>query len=212
MGVLEFALIGIAIGIITTAPVGPVNIMAIQHAAQWGFRQGVLVGIGAVLADTAYAAVAVFGVSAVMTFIDTQVDLIKIVGGLVLLGFGVKVVRSHPHLETGVKDRGRKFLGDTTAAFFMVLTNPGAAFAYVAIMGALGHYRPVHGDYIGALAMVCGVAIGASAWWAMLSYVVTHLRNKIDDRWLEKANRIAGSLLILFGVLIYMDLAFELFL
>ncbi len=59
MSFFEYALIGFFVGIITTAPVGPVNIMAIQHAVHGGFRQGVFVGLGAVVADTIFAAAAI---------------------------------------------------------------------------------------------------------------------------------------------------------
>ncbi|GGB51730.1 lysine transporter LysE [Roseibium aquae] len=210
MNLLEYAAIGFGMGILTTAPVGPVNVMAIQHAAQSGFRQGLFVGLGAALADSIYAAVAVFGVSAVTRFIDTQVDLIKLVGGLVLIVFGLKVLRTRPHLETKRNGGAPSFVGDMTAAFAMVITNPAAAFAFVAIVGGLGDWRPEHGNHTGALAMVAGVSAGACTWWAGLSAVVSRYSHKIDDRWLDRANQIAGTILIVLGALIYGDLALEL--
>jgi len=209
VNLLEFAVIGFAIGIITSAPVGPVNIMAIQHAVQRGFRPGFTVGLGAMLADTVYAAVAIFSVSAVTSFIDTQVDLIKIIGGLVLILFGLKVINTHPQLTADANGKHRSIFGDMAAAFLMVLTNPGAAFAFVAIVGGLGDWRPESGDAVGALSMVAGVAAGASFWWAGLSAVVTKYRHTINDQWLDRANQIAGTILIGFGALIYADLAYQ---
>ncbi|EFO34382.1 putative lysine exporter protein LysE/YggA [Roseibium sp. TrichSKD4] len=211
MTLLEYALIGFVIGILTTAPVGPVNVMAIQHAAQQGIRNGLTVGLGAVLADVIYASVAVFGVSAVTTFLDSQFDLIRIVGGLVLILFGLKVFATHPHLISdtdGADTPAPKVGGDMAVAFFMVLTNPGAAFGFVAIMGALGEWRPAHGDHVGAAVMVIGVALGATSWWAGLSALVARFKDKINDAWLDRANRIAGTILICFGVAIYVDLVF----
>jgi threonine/homoserine/homoserine lactone efflux protein len=208
---LEFALIGFAIGIITTAPVGPVNIMAIQHAAQQGFRQGLYVGLGAVVGDAIYAAAAIFGVSAVTRFVEGQFDLIKAAGAILLIGFGLKIMNTHPHLE---RDEGGGIKGlwrEATAAFFMVLTNPGVVLAYVAIVGGLGQWRPQPGDHSGALSMVLGVALGAASWWAVLSAVVTRFSAKIDDHWLDRANHIAGYILIAFGLVIGADLAFDLF-
>jgi threonine/homoserine/homoserine lactone efflux protein len=207
---VEFALIGFVIGIITTAPVGPVNIMAIQHAAQRGFRQGLYVGLGAVVADTTYAAVAVFGVSAVTRFIEGQFDLIKAVGVVLLFVFGLKVMTTHPHLEQDEDGRKKGFWGDATAAFFMAITNPGVVLAYIAIVGGLGDWRPQHGNHIGALAMVAGVAAGATTWWATISWIVSHFSAKIDDHWLDRANFVAGIMLIVFGLVISADLAVEL--
>lgn len=157
MTFLEYVLIGYVVGILTTAPVGPVNIMAIQHAVRGGFRQGVYVGLGAVVADTIYAAVAIFGVSAVTTFVEGQFDLIEIVGGALLIVFGIKIWNTHPHLTSDGNGRDHGFIGDATAAFFMAITNPGAVLAFIAIFGGLGEFRPAHGDHLGALVMVAGL-------------------------------------------------------
>jgi threonine/homoserine/homoserine lactone efflux protein len=205
----EYALIGFFVGIVTTAPVGPVNIMAIQHAVHSGFRQGVFVGLGAVVADTIYAAAAIFGISAVTNFIKGQIDLIEIIGGALLIIFGIKIWNTHPHLSRNGEEREHGFLADATAAFFMAITNPGAVFAFVAIFGGLGDYRPENGDHFGALVMVAGVAAGATTWWVVVSASVSHYKSRIDDLWLDRANHIAGFLLVLFGALIYLKLALE---
>jgi threonine/homoserine/homoserine lactone efflux protein len=205
----EYALIGFFVGILTTAPVGPVNIMAIQHAVRGGFRQGVFVGLGAVLADTIFAAAAIFGVSAITNFIEGQFDLIEVFGGALLIIFGIKIWNTHPHLTRDGKQREHGFWADATAAFFMAITNPGAVLAFVAIFGSLGDYRPQSGDHFGALVMVAGVAAGATTWWVLVSASVSHFKSRIDDHWLDRANHIAGFLLVLFGALIYLKLALE---
>nr|WP_244313986.1 LysE family transporter [Roseibium denhamense] len=208
---MEYALIGYLVGIVTTAPVGPVNVMAIQHAVHSGFRQGVYVGLGAVVADTVYAAVAIFGVAKITQFIEGQFSLIEIVGGALLLIFGFKIWNTHPHLETDTNGNAieRGFLGDSAAAFFMAITNPGAVLAFIAIFGGLGNFRPEHGDIAGALVMVAGVACGATSWWVLVSATVSHFKARIDDRWLDRANHIAGFILMAFGALIYLKLGFD---
>lgn len=210
MAFLEYVIIGFIIGIITTAPVGPVNVMAIQHAVRSGFWHGVFVGLGAVVADTLYAIAAIFGVSAVTRFIEGQIDLIEVVGGALLFVFGLKIWNTHPHLNGGSNGKEQGFLGDATAAFLMAITNPGTILAFIAIFGGLGHFRPAHNDVIGALLMVAGVAAGATTWWVTVSAAVTHYRSRIDDAWLDRANHIAGAILMLFGGLIYLKLAFDL--
>ncbi|MBN9669207.1 LysE family translocator [Roseibium aggregatum] len=210
MTFFEYALIGYFVGILTTAPVGPVNVMAIQHAVHSGFRQGVYVGLGAVVADTIFAAVAIFGVSAVTNFIDNRAGMIEVVGGALLFVFGLKIWNTHPHLHRNGDDAKHGFWGEATAAFFMAITNPGAIFAFLTIFGSLGDLRPAHGDHVGALVMVSGVAGGAVSWWMFVSFVVSHYKARIDDKWLDRVNHIAGSVLILFGGLIFLDLAFDL--
>lgn len=212
MTFMEYVLIGYFVGILTTAPVGPVNIMAIQHAVHGGFRQGVYVGLGAVIADTIFAAAAIFGVSAVTSFVEGQFDLIEVVGGAVLIIFGIRIWNTHPHLDDDGNGRDRGFIGDAAAAFFMAITNPGAVLAFIAIFGALGDFMPAHGDHLGALVMVAGVTGGATSWWVMVCATVSHFRGRIDDHWLDRANHIAGVLLVAFGGLIYLKLALDLIL
>ncbi|PVB63004.1 LysE family transporter [Labrenzia sp. 011] len=210
MTFVEYVLIGYFVGVLITAPVGPVNVMAIQHAVHGGFRQGVFVGLGAVLADTIFASAAIFGISAITNFIEGQINLIEIVGGALLIVFGIKIWNTHPHLDRDGNGWHRGFLGDATAAFFMAITNPGAVIAFVAIFGGLGEFRPAPGDHIGALLMVAGVASGATSWWVVVSAAVSHYRARIDDRWLDRANHIAGFVLVAFGALIYLKLALSL--
>jgi threonine/homoserine/homoserine lactone efflux protein len=186
--------------------------MAIQHAVHGGFRQGVFVGLGAVIADTIFAAAALFGVSAVTRFVEGQFDLIEIVGGALLIIFGFRIWHSHPHLGADGHGNVRGFLGDAAAAFFMAITNPGAVLAFIAIFGALGDFMPPHGDHLGALVMVAGVSCGATSWWVMVSATVSHFKTRINDHWLDRANHIAGALLIVFGGLIYLKLALDLIL
>ncbi|TYC52763.1 LysE family translocator [Rhodobacterales bacterium] len=211
MSYLEYALIGFFIGILTTAPVGPVNVMAIQHAVHKGFKQGVFVGLGAVVADTIFAAIAIFGVSAVTNFVDNRSGTIEIVGGALLIIFGIKIWNTHPHLESDTDGNGRNYLGYTTAAFFLAITNPGAIFAFLTIFGSLGELRPSSGDHFGALVMVAGVTGGAVSWWMFVSYIVSRYKTLIDDKWLDRVNHIAGAVLVIFGGLIYLDLAFDIF-
>lgn len=209
MTVIEYVVIGYFIGILTTAPIGPVNVMAIQHAIRNGFRHGVFVGVGAVVADTIYAIIAIFGVTAVTKFIEGQFDLIEIIGGALLILFGLRIWTSHSHLGSEPDGPEQSYLADSTAAFFLAITNPGAVLAFIAIFGALGDYRPAHGDYFGAMMMVGGVAAGATSWWFFVSAMVTRFKSRIDDAWLDRANHIAGFLLVLFGGLIYLKLAAE---
>ena len=210
MSFLEYMVIGYFVGILTTAPVGPVNVMAIQHAVKSGFRHGVYVGLGAVIADTIYAVVAIFGVSAVTTFIEGKFDLIEIVGGALLIIFGIKIWNTHPHLSSSESGKKHGFIGDAAAAFFLAITNPGAVLAFIAIFGALGDWRPAQGDHIGALLMVAGVSAGATTWWIVVSATVSRFKARIDDHWLDRANHVAGIILVGFGALIYAGLAIDL--
>lgn len=204
----SYLAIGIGIGLIASIPVGPVNVMVVRHAVQRGALEGFLVGLGATVADLIYAFIAVRGISAVTGFIEGQTNLIKLVGGLLLLGFGLRVLNSRSddgRSEAEEVPQG-KILEDALGAFAITITNPGVVLGFIALIGALGSWRPEPNDAGGAIAMIVGIGVGALIWWITVSAAVSHMSNFIHDKWLAKANRLSGLVLMVFGGGILMDL------
>ena len=66
---LELILKGIIIGIIASAPMGPVGILCIQRTLKKGRWYGFVTGIGASLSDIIYALITGLGMSFVMDLI-----------------------------------------------------------------------------------------------------------------------------------------------
>ena len=54
--------VGVIIGILVSAPVGPVNVLCIQRAIERGFWGGIAAGLGAMLGDGLIALCAALGV------------------------------------------------------------------------------------------------------------------------------------------------------
>ncbi|AXS42457.1 LysE family translocator [Breoghania sp. L-A4] len=198
-----------AIGIAISAPVGPVNVMAIQRALRFGFFNGLFAGAGAAIADALFAGAAAFGVSAVSQFISGHHMLIQAVGGVLLLVFGALTWRMHPHLDDG-GGGGTGRLSGLLTAFAMTITNPGAALGSVALIGALGPLAPDGDDAAAAVMLVLGVIAGGVLWWVTVAGIATRLRDRATDAWLERINRIAGAALIVFGAVVLAQLAYAL--
>ncbi len=84
--------VGLIIGILVAAPVGPVNVLCVQRAIERGFWGGLAAGIGAVLGDGLIALFAGLGVGAISGAIEHHRTAIQIVGGLALIAFGLKLL------------------------------------------------------------------------------------------------------------------------
>jgi threonine/homoserine/homoserine lactone efflux protein len=207
---LAFALIGLFIGLLTSAPVGPVNIMVLRRAFRCGFLPAFLVGLGAAFADSIFATAAIFGVSAVSDFMEGHRGLLQIVGAAVLAIFGLVIMRSHPHIDRSPQGPlDHTVLRDTLAAFAMAITNPGAVLGFLAIFGGLGDWGPAPDDHAGAFVMLAGVVSGACLWWALVAGGVAALRDRLTDKWLDGVNWFAGLALIAFAVLIAASFVIE---
>lgn len=196
---IELVAIGAAIGIATAAPVGPVNIVAIQRAFRYGFLPGLVAGLGAVIADTLLALIAALGISAVSGFVTWHQQAIQFIGGLIIIAFGWHVTRVHPHLDArAVGPPG--ILPSLVATFFVTITNPGPVLGFLGIFGSLGKYAPSPGDYIGIGCLVAGVAGGGLLWWMFVAGAVARLRQRVTDEWLDRVNHFAGWSLVAIGV------------
>ncbi|MCW1843600.1 LysE family translocator [Prosthecomicrobium hirschii] len=197
---------GIGIGILFSAPIGPVNIMCIQLAFRRGFLAGLAAGIGAVFADGLFAALAAYGFTATAAFIAGYSSLFQLVGGLVLIVFGIRIMRMHPHLAAGGSARD-SILSTALTSFGMTVTNPATVLGFIAVFGSLGDLAPAPGDYLGATLLVLGVLAGGCGWWFFVASLVSVVRDKLTDRGLERINQGAGAVLILFGAAILGRLA-----
>ena len=61
--ILDFIFKGLLIGIISSAPMGPVGILCIQRTLNKGRWYGFVTGIGAAISDTIYALIVGLGMS-----------------------------------------------------------------------------------------------------------------------------------------------------
>ena len=198
--------VGILIGILVAAPVGPVNVLCIQRAVERGVLAGVAAGIGAVLGDGLIALFAAFGVRAISGAVKDYRTIIQVVGGLALAAFGVKLYCTVPRFEpadpSGVRKSSlRDYAWDIPQTFFLTITNPGAVLGLFAIFGGVSSFVEVS-TTVDALVLVAATMGGSLAWWILLSHGIGKIRHRFNDARMRQINQVAGVLLIGFGGLL----------
>ena len=87
---------GLAIGILVSAPMGPIGMLCIQRTLNKGRRSGLYTGIGAALSDFIYALLAGLGMSIIIDFVEDNEAQLQLIGSIVLLGFGIYIARKNP--------------------------------------------------------------------------------------------------------------------
>ena len=198
--------VGVIIGILVSAPVGPVNVLCIQRAIERGFWGGVAAGLGAMLGDGLIALCAALGVGAISGAVAHYRMTIQVLGGLVLLAFGLKLYFATPRFNPvvigeGHKETLRDFVWDIPQTFLLTITNPGAVLGLFAIFGGVSTFVEVD-SYVDALTIVAAVMGGSLAWWVGLSHLIGRFRHRVNEDRLRLINQIAGLLLSGFGVLL----------
>ncbi len=198
----QIILTGIGIGILISAPVGPVNILCIQRTLSHGFWGGVAAGLGAVIGDGLIAGAASFGITAISTVMAEHRQAIQLVGGLILIAFGARLMFIDPlvECEPGTETKLAKSAGIIPQTFFLTVTNPGAILGTFALFGGLSSMFGGLQDYREASLMVLSVMGGGLLWWLVLARLISTIRHRLSSRHLRLINQFAGIILIGFGV------------
>ncbi len=194
---------GIAIGVAVAAPVGPINIMCIQRSLKQGFRAGLFTGMGAVLGDGTFAAIAAFSITSVSGFLLGYSLWIEIIGGLFLIGLGLHSLL----FETTFKpaSQSMKLLDNTAlvgATYFMTITNPAMVLGFAAFFGSAGGLINLPDDYREASVLVAAVMTGSLLWWVFLAGTIHRLRDRLGTNTIATVNRVSGGIILLFGAVV----------
>ncbi|MCA9809365.1 MAG: LysE family transporter, partial [Candidatus Dadabacteria bacterium] len=85
---LVYFIKGIIIGIVITAPIGPVGALVVQRTINRGRGAGILSGLGASVGDAIYGIIVAFSLTFVSDFLMSHEIWVHIIGGVILLIFG----------------------------------------------------------------------------------------------------------------------------
>lgn len=193
---------GLMVGIIASAPMGPVGILCIQRTIQKGRAYGIVTGAGAALSDIIYALATGLGMSLVMDFIDNERNIfwMKLVGSIMLFIFGIYMFRTDPRkcLHPSSNNRGTLFHNFTTA-FLVTLSNPLIIFLFIALYNMLTFVIPgnIFGQCVGYLSIVAGAMI----WWVGLTYVINKMKSSFGLHGIQRLNRTIGTIVLIASIL-----------
>ncbi len=207
MSELDFWWRGLFIGFAIAAPVGPIGLLCIQRTLNDGLRSGLISGLGAATADALYGCVAAFGLTLISSFLVSQSNWLRLLGGLFLCYLGVRIWFSRPATEAAQGQRGN-LLTAYLSTLALTITNPITILYYVGIFVALGLAKGGT-DFRSAVILVVGVFIGSAAWWLTLSSGVALLSKRITPALLGWVNRLSGVAICIFGVALLVSLVWD---
>jgi threonine/homoserine/homoserine lactone efflux protein len=192
---------GIIIGILVSAPMGPIGLMCVQRTLSKGRWHGFFSGMGAAFSDLIYASITCLGMGIVIDFVDANRLLLQIAGSILLLMFGFYTFRTNPSKSLHKsREGGNTFSQDAITAFFLTLSNPLIIFPYIALFARFNFIdteKTLHSIVIGLLSIV----IGALGWWFLVSTLVGKLRGIVNVRGLWIINKVVGSIIMFLSLL-----------
>jgi threonine/homoserine/homoserine lactone efflux protein len=237
MDYVGIILAGWVIGLIAAVPIGPVNLICIRRTLQFNAFYGFVSGLGASLGDGIFACIAAFSLTAIAQLINGWSVPLQILGGIMLIVMGVRMFFAAPPerisdaLNTATTPsigaaiacpaqagKAGKFANGKNAnakspargmatTFALTTTNPATLLWFVSgAAGAAGLSESLR--FYQAAFWVLGVMLGSATWWLVLTTIVGKLHAKIDDRVVQRINRVSGVLVFLFGLVVLTHVAF----
>ena len=186
---------GLVIGFAIAASPGPVFFLCVRRTLSRGWRSGAISGLGVATADGFYGALAGFGVAAVTSLLIAESRWIRLAGGLLLFGLGVRTLVARPGLGEAVPRAGG--VGDYLSVLVLTLSNPPTILSFAAVFAGLG--LVVGPATAGTLTV--GVFVGSAAWWLLLASLTTVLRRRVDERMARAIGLLSGAAMTGFGLL-----------
>ena len=210
--ILDCIIKGILIGVIASAPMGPVGILCIQRTLNKGRWFGFITGVGAAASDIFYALITGLGMSFVMDFINNEHNkyLLQISGSIMLFFFGIYCFKSNP-MKNAHKSSNKKgtLTHNAITAFFVTLSNPLIIFLFMATFAQFAFVIPDH-----PLEMSVGylsIVLGALLWWFGLTWLIDKVRNIFDPNGITIINKVIGSVVMIFSLIALFGLVFNLY-
>lgn len=201
----DIVLKGFIIGVVVSAPLGPVGVLCIQRTLNKGRWYGFVTGLGACVSDLVYAILTGYGMSFVFDYINKNIFYLQLLGSILLLLFGIYTFRSNPvHALRPVSANKGSYFHNFMTAFFVTLSNPLIIFLFIGLFARFAFIEPgvlVFEQITGYLA----IALGALAWWFGITFFVNRVKRKFNLRGIWILNRVIGSIvaIVAVGGLIY---------
>ncbi len=204
-----------AVGILASITVGPVAVLCIQRTLSKSKKSGLVSGLGIAVADTLMAIAAYFFYSMLQGHIEAYNILLRVIGGIFVVGMGVYIFFQSPVTQLRKSRKGGdkgwwhdfiSIFGLTLANFVVVIPYILAFFAVFKIssgasdmplMGADG--AALETSQVAALlkgiAICGGFFVGSIGWWTMLAFVISLFKKGFKPRHMLTINHCAGLLI-----------------
>lgn len=199
---IETIVKGFVIGLLVSAPMGPVNMLCVQRTLNKGRWHGFITGLGALLSDLIYALVTLLGMSLVEDFLKKNELLIQLIGSVVLIFFGYVVFRTNPlkGWSPRTKIEGTYYFRDFISSFFITLSNAAIIFVFITLYARFTFTPVTEGNGYLMLALAA-ISVGGLVWWFFLSSLISRLRKHFNRRGLAILNKTVGLILMIVSVI-----------
>lgn len=135
---------------------------------------------------------------------------LQITGSIMLMAFGIYCYRSDPTHKIHISGNKKgSLVHNGVTAFLVTFSNPLIIFLFMAAFAQFAFVIPNHPIQmaVGYISIVCGALL----WWFGLSWLIDKVRNKFDNSSIALINKIIGSVVVIFSMIVLLGTVFNLY-
>ncbi len=203
----EAILQGIGAGILFSFLTGPVFFSMIKTSIEKGFKAGFSLAIGVIFSDIIFISLTIFS----SQFVDYKSEYnqyIGIVGGLFLFGVGLyylfNKVKVSYNIEEAVKIKKRGYI---IKGFLMCLLSPTTLMFWIMVGGIISvqlHYNMPEKVAFFIVAMATQLTVDG-----FKTFYAAKLRYRIKEKTIQNVNRIAGAVILVFAIRLFVEVVLK---
>ena len=194
--VIYIALTGVLIGLLISAPMGPIGMLVIQRTLNKGRAAAFFTGMGASLSDLIYCLLTGLGLSFVTDFIENNQNVLQIVGSAVLIVYGIYLFRNNPSRQLRKPaENPNTYWRDFATGFLFTFSNPLILFFIIGLFARFSFLDTQYSFYHYIVGYI-SIVVGAIGWWFIITFFVNKVRAHFNIRSMRLVNRIIAVLLL----------------
>ncbi|MCM1484382.1 MAG: LysE family translocator [Muribaculaceae bacterium] len=193
---------GILIGVFISAPMGPIGMLVIQRTLNKGRLAAFFTGVGASLSDIIYCLLTGLGLSFVTDFIESNRDILQLIGSLMLVIYAIYLFRSNPSraLNKAESEPANTYWRDFGTGFLFTFSNPLILFFIISLFARF-NFMDSHYMFYHYILGYLSIAVGAIGWWFMITFFVNKVRAHFNVRSLWLVNRVMAVLILIMALI-----------
>lgn len=187
----------IILGMVNSAPIGPVGLLCLRKNLVADRRTGLCAGLGMAVAYAIIAFCVIVGLKVISRFLDDHETPLQLGGGVLLIAMGWRGLAARPGEFDGSAET-RRYLREFSASFAMTLCNP-VPFASFALILTTFRILGTPANLVVDLLFAIGVFTGAMLFWWVVNEVLHQVKQRSPESMTEQIHRATSILLLAMG-------------
>jgi threonine/homoserine/homoserine lactone efflux protein len=188
------------LGFFFTLPLGPIGLMCLRKILQFGRLYGFIFGLSQVFIIFIYSIITILSLGWFSDLLIKYQFWIRLIGGLMLIGFGIKVFFTISSMVAKKDISKKRFISDLLSIVGLMVISPQVFLVFLAFFSALGLYQA--STFLGHFEVILGILIGSIFSWALVCVCFAGYKKNATQKVMTWINRSAGIFLVVFGVVV----------